>query len=246
MQSWGLSSRFSERDTAREPTKSGVIGLLCAAMGKPRTEQPDDGFPTLSKLSAMPMAVRVDNEGAVRRDFHTVGGGDWLGKPYGVAKADGARPTARNADKFTVVSNRYYLADACFIVALEGPVSLVEQLDQALTAPIWPLFLGRKAFTPGEPVQLPPDLARPALESENVEAALRRLPWLGHGEPPSEDARLRLQIECDKPEGEPRQDVPVSFESAARVHIVRHVSDDDVAMSELPTRKEVISCTSHK
>jgi len=33
MQSWGLASKFDTRDTAREPTKSGVIGLLAAALG---------------------------------------------------------------------------------------------------------------------------------------------------------------------------------------------------------------------
>ena len=29
MQSWGVQSRFSVRDTGLEPSKSGVIGLLC-------------------------------------------------------------------------------------------------------------------------------------------------------------------------------------------------------------------------
>ena len=37
MQSWGLESRFDQRDTGREPSKSGVLGLICAALGKPRT-----------------------------------------------------------------------------------------------------------------------------------------------------------------------------------------------------------------
>ncbi len=33
MQSWGTQSRFTERDTGREPSKSGVVGLLAAAVG---------------------------------------------------------------------------------------------------------------------------------------------------------------------------------------------------------------------
>ena len=37
MQSWGVQSHFPERDSGREPSKSGVIGLLCAALGRPRT-----------------------------------------------------------------------------------------------------------------------------------------------------------------------------------------------------------------
>jgi CRISPR system Cascade subunit CasD len=137
MQSWGLSSRFTERDTAREPTKSGVIGLLCAALGRPRTAPLDD-------LAALRLGVRVDKEGTVRRDFHTAGGGTWLNGDYGVAKASGAKGE-------TVISNRYYLADAIFLTGLEGDGVLLASLDDALTHPVWPLFLGRKAFAPGEP-----------------------------------------------------------------------------------------------
>ena len=32
MQAWGTQSRFTVRDTGLEPSKSGVIGLLCAAL----------------------------------------------------------------------------------------------------------------------------------------------------------------------------------------------------------------------
>ena len=33
MQSWGTTSRFIHRDTGLEPSKSGIIGLLCAGPG---------------------------------------------------------------------------------------------------------------------------------------------------------------------------------------------------------------------
>ena len=33
LQAWGADSKFEPRKTAREPTKSGVIGLLAAALG---------------------------------------------------------------------------------------------------------------------------------------------------------------------------------------------------------------------
>ena len=36
MQSWGVESRFTVRDTGLEPSKSGVVGLLCAALGRRR------------------------------------------------------------------------------------------------------------------------------------------------------------------------------------------------------------------
>lgn len=132
MQSWGTQSRFLERDTGMEPSKSGVIGLVCAALGRPRTASVDD-------LAALTMGVRVDREGTLRRDYHTA---------EDVVRADGSRGG-------TVVSNRYYLADADFLVALAGAdLALLEQIDAALAAPHWPLSLGRKAFVPGVPVSL--------------------------------------------------------------------------------------------
>lgn len=33
LQSWGSDSKFETRKTGREPTKSGVVGLLAAALG---------------------------------------------------------------------------------------------------------------------------------------------------------------------------------------------------------------------
>jgi CRISPR system Cascade subunit CasD len=63
MQSWGISSHFTSRDTTREPTKSGVIGLICAAMGRPRDTD-------ISDLAGLKMGVRVDREGILQKDFH--------------------------------------------------------------------------------------------------------------------------------------------------------------------------------
>src|SRR5438874_2169794 len=89
MQSWGTQSRFSVRDTGLEPSKSGVIGLLCAALGKPRAEQASDGFPTLAELAALRMGVRVNREGVPKVDYHTAGGTHRQGQAYGVVKASG-------------------------------------------------------------------------------------------------------------------------------------------------------------
>ena len=239
MQSWGLSSRFTERDTAREPTKSGVIGLLCAALGKPREEKPGDGHPLLAELAALRMGVRVDHEGAVRRDFHTAGGGKWPGrKDYGVAKAGGAKGD-------TVISNRYYLTDAVFLVGLEGDTDLLRRLEKALRSPVWPLFLGRKSFPPGEPLLLPCGFR----ETGSLEEALHAFPWLRRPRP-NEQAPdyLRLVIECGFCEaGETRQDVPLSFESHRRAlgdaFGVRHVREDRLDPNPLPESVEVPPCT---
>ena len=157
MQAWGLQSRFSDRDTAREPTKSGVIGLVCAALGKPREERDDDGFPLLAEIVALRMGVRVDREGQPRYDYQTA-------QDVLVASST-ARQIARGSPKLkdTEPSTRHYLADAWFTVGLEGDRALLDRIDAALAAPHWPLALGRKAFTPGLPIRILLPNRRPAL-----------------------------------------------------------------------------------
>ncbi|WP_350449936.1 type I-E CRISPR-associated protein Cas5/CasD [Aminobacterium mobile] len=130
MQSWGYRSRFDQRDTALEPTRSGVIGLICAAMGIAREED-------ISQFESIRMGVRIDKKGRIERDYHTA---------LNVIKADGS-----GSD--TVVSARDYLADASFTVGLQSDdKSLLENIFYALCNPTWFLFLGRKAF----PLSCPP------------------------------------------------------------------------------------------
>jgi len=130
MQSWGYRSRFDYRDTALEPTRSGVIGLICAAVGIARGED-------ILRFDSIRMGVRVDKEGRPERDYHTA---------LDVIKADG-----KGTD--TVVSYRDYLADASFTVGLQSEdLQLLKDIADALQNPKWPLFLGRKAF----PLTVPP------------------------------------------------------------------------------------------
>jgi CRISPR system Cascade subunit CasD len=130
MQSWGYRSRFDYRDTALEPTRSGVIGLICAALGIARGED-------ISRFDPIRMGVRVDKEGRPERDFHTA---------MDVIKADGTKGG-------TVVSYRDYLADASFTVGLQSDDrDLLERIAEKLCNPTWALFLGRKAF----PLAAPP------------------------------------------------------------------------------------------
>ena len=140
LQSWGTTSRFDERDTQLEPSKSGVLGLVCAAIGRDRSEAVDD-------LAALRMGVRVDREGVPMRDYQT-------------AKGVLIAGTGRAEKERTVVSPRHFLADACFLVGLEGADRpLLEHIQCGLRAPVWPMSLGRKSFVPALPVWLPDGLA---------------------------------------------------------------------------------------
>lgn len=183
LQSWGTTSRFDERDTQLEPSKSGVVGLLCAALGRDRAEPVDD-------LAALRMGVRVDREGVPMRDYQTA---------TGVLIAATGKPDLGR----TVVSPRHYLSDAVFLIGLEGEdLALLQTLHQALRAPVWPLALGRKSFVPSLPVWLPDGLKHQPLRD-----ALQDYDSEHHRRPA--DHTLRLLLE-DATEGAVRLDQPLA------------------------------------
>ncbi|MES9558810.1 MULTISPECIES: type I-E CRISPR-associated protein Cas5/CasD [unclassified Streptomyces] len=148
LQSWGLHSHFNERDTAAFPTRSGVIGLLASALGR-RRDQP------VNDLAALHMTVRTDRPGVMLRDLHTVGGG--LPAKATVTTAEGKK---RTGYKGTLLTHRYYLADAAFTLALTTPRpttedhALLDRCADALRSPHWPLHLGRRSCPPEGPVLL--------------------------------------------------------------------------------------------
>ncbi|MGN1084121.1 MAG: type I-E CRISPR-associated protein Cas5/CasD [Lachnospiraceae bacterium] len=126
LQAWGAGSKFEIRKTLCEPTKSGVVGLLAAALGRKREESVDD-------LIALRFGVRVDQEGKLLKDFQMV----------------------HNGKKPPAVTSRYYLADAVFLVALESDNEvLLKELEAALQHPAYPLFLGRRSCPPTQPLSL--------------------------------------------------------------------------------------------
>lgn len=236
LQSWGVQSRFSHRDTGLEPSKSGVVGLLAAALGRGRDEPLED-------LAALTMGVRVEREGRLLRDFHTAGGTHKQGEQYGVAIADGSKPRV-------VTSQRYYLTDADFLVGLESDdEDFLCRLDAALARPVWPLFLGRKACVPGRPIRLsyrPSDLPGPAAVPGVVRLPLRQAletyPYLTRtarefqrlqqeltAGPP-----MRLRLVLEVPIGssnEVRPDQPLSFRILAREYTVRYIRTDYLTLA---------------
>lgn len=154
LQSWGESARFNMRPTQQTPTKSGVLGLICAAMGISRNDTE-----TLSKLSDMDFGVRVDCPGQLLIDFHTVSK---------VVNVKGEFP------QDTTITDRYYLAGATFLAGLGSKDrAFLERIHNALLQPQWLLFLGRKSCMPGESPWL-----RDGIKDEELPIALHRYPPL--------------------------------------------------------------------
>ncbi len=142
LQSWGDSSRFVRRNTRQEPTKSGVLGLLAAAQGRRRSDPIED-------LARLKFGVRIDQPGRLIRDFHTAH-----------ARSGPSMP----------LSYRYYLGDALFLAAVEGDGEFLDDLDESLRYPTFPLYLGRRSCPPVGPVSL-------GVLDGTLQDILRRQPW---------------------------------------------------------------------
>lgn len=193
MQSWGTTSRFDQRDTGKEPSKSGVVGLLAAALGVNRENWTD-----LEPLARLTMGVRHDRPGMPRRDYQTAGGAvtDSIIKANGTQAKDG------------IVSHRFYLTDAAFLVGLEGDnCSLLERAHNALRDPVWPLALGRKSYVPSESIWI-----EDGLQDAPLHNVLAQWPWISalrkwEKQPPE---KLLVSFESEDGSGVLKMDQPLS------------------------------------
>jgi CRISPR system Cascade subunit CasD len=217
LQSWGTQGRFEIRDTDREPSKSGVIGLVGAALGMAR-----DDRDKLARLRSLRLAVRVDREGTALRDYHTVGGGDFRGEKHGVWSIQEGRKQTE-----TALTQRYYLADASFLAVLGGENhATVVEIAHALQHPVWSPFLGRRACSPSEPIFA-------GLVDTSPEDAIRRAPMMVRDRADAPE-RVRIVVESTSVDGSPRQDEPETFDLYDRRHGLRHVRFDFIARDSLP------------
>jgi CRISPR system Cascade subunit CasD len=181
LQSWGGRSRWDVRDTQPEPSKSGVIGLLSCALGYGRGDRRIEALDR-----ALRFGVRVEAPGRVLEDYQTITG--YLPTAEGSYKHTGSK-TASSLSKLqesgdatpaTIISPRFYLEDAAFLVALAprtpGDTELLKQAAAAVKTPRWPLFLGRKACLPTRPI-----FGAFTEQYADIESAFRECPWSWHG-----------------------------------------------------------------
>jgi len=131
LQSWGSSNKHVQRETRGDPTFSGVIGMICSGAGvRPESDE-------AAEFRGLSMAVRVQLEGRKLCDYQT---------------ARGFRNIADISTALNIQVWKYYLSDACFLVALSGKNRVIESVEKALTYPKYHLYLGRMAFPPCSPI----------------------------------------------------------------------------------------------
>ncbi len=163
LQSWGCASRFERRTTVLHPTRSGIMGLIAAAMGidknSPNEVAQLDSFTPIGVTTIqLPRRNHRGLELPIRRleDYHTVA----FTREAGVSPSRAVRLiqkarcpiNAEDRSSEIKTTKRHYLLDARFVVMLEGPVDMLETIASALRDPRWGLWLGRKSCVPASPV----------------------------------------------------------------------------------------------
>ena len=186
-------------------------------MGRTREEPVED-------LAQLELGVRVDQRGEMLRDFQT----------------------ERSMDEKVVMplTNRYYLADAKFLVALGGPKELLDVIEKALMAPKWPLYLGRRSCPPDMPVVL-------GLKSEysDVRDALAKEPWIAADWYRRRHKSMNLEVACDARDGEAcesQADYPLGFSQEGRHYACRPVYRYRIANPSLVPGEEPASTNARR
>lgn len=152
MCSWGDIAVGEYRPGSTHPTRSGILGLVAAALGLRRN---DDRMTQL--FASVRYATRIDHPGILLTDYHT------SQVPSGGAGKNFREFSSRHEELFsvpkhdlnTILSKRDYLCDAVFTVALwlhEETVWSLADIATAIRQPIFPLYLGRKSCPPSLPL----------------------------------------------------------------------------------------------
>lgn len=142
MLAWPQDSKHNERRTHYAPTYSAIQGILKAAAGVGRGDEPPDW------LRNAEFGVRVESAGSPLEDFHTVAPlSNTL--PYSwMSDSDIKRIKYRSvtgagkANVNPIIGNRYYRQDAEYLVMLDDPTG---NLARVLLEPRWFLYAGRKS-----------------------------------------------------------------------------------------------------
>ncbi|MGJ8631448.1 MAG: type I-E CRISPR-associated protein Cas5/CasD [Glaciecola sp.] len=171
LSAYGLQTFDVHRRANHFSTRSAIVGLLAAALGITRTDQQ-----ALYELSEqITIAVQVNQAGEKMMDYHTVQN---FRSPEGKIQK-GTKPTYRE-----------YWCDSEHTFAISAESSLISQLEEAVKAPKFSLYQGRKCC----PLTRP--LFDGVVNESNPAIALKKLASKGQifSDVEGENQVARLQI----------------------------------------------------
>lgn len=143
---------------------------------------------------------------------------DWYGAPkYIATDPDSGALVSNQLARGGLVTERWYLADAAFVAALQhDDAGLLRAVAAALEHPARLLWLGRKSCPPSGTI------AGPLLRHTTVQDAFRTTALLpADGPTPSPRPWAWTQTHPDTPGATPVQDQPVTFDADTPVHSTR-------------------------
>jgi CRISPR system Cascade subunit CasD len=120
------------RLTRQQPTKTAIVGLLAACLGRKRDED-------LSDLMELDIAIHGPNpKHEVLEDYQTI-----------------RNAVTNNGDSGrNGITTRWYLQDVDFLINISGSSELVEACEKAIVNPWFPPYAGRKNCVLTEPLLL--------------------------------------------------------------------------------------------
>jgi CRISPR system Cascade subunit CasD len=158
LQAWGVDSKFGRRDTLPFPTRSGVLGIICAAMGASGEQRE-----LLKRFKSLPQTVyafvqaKEENGKKTKKqrepllyDFQMVGSGYDEEDSWETLLIPKTPAGTRAVGGGTKLTYRYYLQDAFFAVVLELPPDLATLVALSLQNPVFDIYLGRKTCVPSD------------------------------------------------------------------------------------------------
>jgi CRISPR system Cascade subunit CasD len=141
------------------------------------------------------IGIRIEKPGTLLRDYHTI---------MPLDKGDQI-PTAEGKNKKgAIVSERYYLQNAFFLIIISGEESELICIKDALLNPKWVTYLGRKSCVPTKPVY-----KEISFDYESLEEALKKYPLER-----KKDEKMFYLCEIEDVNGDySRNDIPLNNKS---------------------------------
>lgn len=150
MAAWGDIAVGERRGTWGRPSRSGILGLVAAALGIERRD-----VSAHDRLEAgIGFAVRVERPSRPLRDYHTAQSPTSYKNSRWPTRRDELDP---ENDLNTILSERSYLVDLDAIILIwcrdGAEVPAIAEIAQRLAEPQFALFLGRKSCPLGLPIK---------------------------------------------------------------------------------------------
>ena len=174
--SWGDVAVGQYRGSRDAPGNAAIVGLLGAALGVLRSDEPAHA----ALRDSYGFAVGTVAAGQLLRDYHTAqvpGRSDLKDRPHRTRRDELSVPKHKLN---TILSTRDYRQNAAWAVAVQalpGAPHNLAALAQALREPRFVLYLGRKCCPPAAP------LAPQVRDADSAHAALAA--YLAAAEPPA-------------------------------------------------------------